>query len=161
AASASRSPVPKLWKADRSAFSTSRTRARFGRGDDMRRFRFAAVAPLLTILAVFLGAAAVAAPLMFSDRRPNAIPVDVEFVIAVDVSVAMGPEQQTLQREGFALALTSKEILNALRLGINGKIAITYVEGAGYTDQKIIIPRRLIDGPEAADSVASEILKTP
>ena len=38
---------------------------------------------------------------------------------------------------------------------------MTYFEWAGSTDQKIIIPWRLIDGPETADAVANEIMKTP
>src|SRR5262249_54730968 len=83
--------------------------------------------------------------------------VDVELVIAVDVSYSMDPDEQALQREGYILALTSKEFLQALRQGANGKIAITYFEWAGQFDQKIVMPWRLIDGPEAADAVAAEI----
>jgi len=48
-----------------------------------------------------------------------------------------------------------------LREGANGKIAITYFEWAGQSDQKIIMPWRLIDGPEAADAVAAEIERAP
>ena len=38
---------------------------------------------------------------------------------------------------------------------------MTYFEWAASNDQKIIIPWRLIDGPETADAVANEIMKTP
>jgi hypothetical protein len=38
---------------------------------------------------------------------------------------------------------------------------VTYFEWAASSDQKIIIPWRLIDGPETADAVANEIMKTP
>jgi Protein of unknown function (DUF1194) len=38
---------------------------------------------------------------------------------------------------------------------------VTYFEWSSSSDQKIIIPWRVIDGPESADGVASEILKTP
>ena len=51
----------------------------------------------------------------------SAIPVDVELVIAVDVSYSMDPDEQALQREGYVLALTSKEFLQALRQGPTGK----------------------------------------
>ena len=54
-------------------------------------------------------------PRLLADRKANAIPVDVELVIAVDVSYSMDPEEQALQREGYILALTSKEFLQALR----------------------------------------------
>jgi len=43
----------------------------------------------------------------------------------------------------------------------NSKIAVTYFEWAASGDQKIIIPWRLIEGPETADAVANEIMKTP
>ena len=87
--------------------------------------------------------------------------VDVELVLAVDVSYSMDIEELALQREGYAGALVSKEFLQALKTGPNGKIAITYFEWAASSDQKIIIPWRVIDGPESADAVADEILKAP
>ena len=96
-----------------------------------------------------------------ADKSPGAIPVDVELVIAVDVSFSMDPEEQALQREGYVQALTSREFLQALREGAHGKVAITYFEWAGEFDQKIIMPWRLIEGPESADSVAAEIAAAP
>jgi hypothetical protein len=87
--------------------------------------------------------------------------VDVELVLAVDVSYSMDMDELAIQREGYAQALTSKEFLQALKAGPNGKITVTYFEWAASTDQKLIIPWRVIDGPEAADAVANEILKTP
>jgi len=117
----------------------------------------------VAIAALTLGLAGPAAPTTrhFVDMRPGAIPVDVELVIAVDVSYSMDPDEQALQREGYVLALTSKEFLQALRQGAHGKIAITYFEWAGQFDQKIVMPWRLIDGPEAADAVAAEIARAP
>ena len=87
--------------------------------------------------------------------------VDVELVLAVDVSYSMDMDELAIQREGYAQAIVSKEFLQALKSGPNGRIAVTYFEWAASTDQKIIIPWRLIDGPETADAVAAEILKTP
>jgi len=107
--------------------------------------------------------AAFAAPVdpRLADKSPSAIPVDVELVLAVDVSYSMDPDEQALQREGYRLALTSKEFLSVLREGANGRIAITYIEWAGQFDQKIVMPWRLIDGPEAADAVSAEIGAAP
>ena len=48
-----------------------------------------------------------------------------------------------------------------MRHGINGKVAVTYFEWAGPYDQKIVVPWRLIDGPEAADAFANEIARAP
>ncbi len=87
--------------------------------------------------------------------------VDVELILAVDVSYSMDMDELAIQREGYAQAIQSKEFLQALKTGPNGRIAVTYFEWAATGDQKIIIPWRLIDGPETADAVAAEILKTP
>jgi hypothetical protein len=125
-----------------------------------RRGLYLAIAGAVTAAAFAL--AAVAAPARhFVDNSPTAIAVDVELVIAVDVSYSMDPDEQALQREGYVMALTSREFLRALRAGANGKIAVTYFEWAGQNDQKIIMPWRLIDGPEAADAVAAEIARAP
>ena len=87
--------------------------------------------------------------------------VDVELILAVDVSYSMDMDELAIQREGYAQAIVSKEFLQALKTGPNGKIAVTYFEWAASSDQKIIIPWRIIDGPETADAVANEIMKTP
>jgi hypothetical protein len=87
--------------------------------------------------------------------------VDVELVLAVDVSYSMDMDELAVQREGYAQAIVSKEFLQALKALPNGKISVTYFEWAASNDQKIIIPWRVIDGPETADAVADEILKTP
>jgi hypothetical protein len=120
----------------------------------------------LTALAAL--AVALAAPVRpgrladkLADTSANAVPVDIELVLAVDVSYSMDPDEQALQREGYVQALTSREFLRALREGTHSKIAVTYFEWAGFSDQKIILPWRLIDGPESADGVAAEIARAP
>jgi hypothetical protein len=115
--------------------------------------------------------AAVAAVLAFrSDAAPLAAPkfaqgpamaVDTELVLAVDVSYSMDPDEQALQREGYVQALMSREFMQALKLGANGRVAITYFEWANVGDQKILLPWRLIDGPETADAVAAELAAAP
>jgi Protein of unknown function (DUF1194) len=97
---------------------------------------------------------------MQSEDRAAAV-VDVELVLAVDVSYSMDMDELAVQREGYAQAIVSKEFLQALKSLPNGKISVTYFEWAASNDQKIIIPWRIIDGPETADAVADEILKTP
>jgi hypothetical protein len=119
----------------------------------------AAATAALTLAAWTGGLAPPAA--LFADNRPSAIAVDAELVIAVDVSNSMDPEEQALQREGYITGLTSREFLSALRSGINGRIAVTYFEWAGPYDQKIVMPWRLIDGPDTAAAVAKEIAAAP
>jgi Protein of unknown function (DUF1194) len=108
--------------------------------------------------------ASVAAPSprnQVADSKDNTPSVDVELILAVDVSYSMDMDELAIQREGYAQAIVSKEFLQALKTGPNGKIAITYFEWAATGDQKIIISWRVIDGPETADAVANEIMKTP
>src|SRR5262249_20111887 len=56
---------------------------------------------------------------------------------------------------------TSREFMQALRGGMHGKVAVTYFEWAGPYDQKIVVPWRMIDGPEAADAFVNEIARAP
>jgi hypothetical protein len=108
--------------------------------------------------------ASIAAPNLKSQlaqTKDNALTVDVELILAVDVSYSMDMDELAIQREGYAQAIVSKEFLQALKTLPNGRIAVTYFEWAASSDQKIIIPWRLIDGPETADAVSNEIMKTP
>jgi hypothetical protein len=100
-------------------------------------------------------------PTLQLSEKEAAASVDVELILAVDVSYSMDMDELAIQREGYAQAIVSKEFLQALKTGPNGKIAVTYFEWAASSDQKIIIPWRIIDGPETADAVANEIMKTP
>jgi hypothetical protein len=123
---------------------------------------------------VSVGAALVAGALVGGDVASIAAPnaprlaqkvtdaqVDVELVLAVDVSYSMDLDELAIQREGYAQAVISSDFLQALKSGPHGKIAITYFEWAAANDQKIIIPWRIVDGPETADAVAAEIMKAP
>lgn len=97
-----------------------------------------------------------------ADAGPaGATPVDVELVLAVDVSYSMDTEELALQREGYAAAIVSKEFLDALKLGPHGRIAVEYVEWAGEGEQKITVEWRIIDGPETAKAFADAVLGAP
>src|SRR5690348_2738177 len=131
-------------------------------GFSMRRCFSVGAALVLGLLAAS-GVKSIAAPgqKLDSAEGQTASTVDVELVIAVDVSYSMDLDELAIQREGYAQAIVSREFLQALRAGPNGKISLTYFEWSASSDQKIIIPWRVIDGPEAADAVANEIMKTP
>jgi hypothetical protein len=108
-----------------------------------------------------LGVAAPTKGPILADKSPNAMLVDTELVLAVDVSYSMDPEEQQLQREGYIEAITSRDFMDALKGGMHAKVAVTYFEWAGPFDHKIIVPWRLIDGPETADGVANDIARAP
>jgi hypothetical protein len=124
----------------------------------VRRF----LIPLFVFAALVLTAAGMIAvhaapPFHLTQARP--VDVDIELVLAVDVSYSMDPEEQALQREGYIKALASSEFLNAVRQGIHGKIAVTYFEWAGAHIQKVIVPWRIIEGPESADAFGADIAR--
>jgi hypothetical protein len=113
------------------------------------------LAHLLTVaaLATLSGATANSA-----DERAQ---VDVELVLAVDISYSMDYDELALQREGYILALTSEQFIDALRRGPLGKIAVTYVEWAGSGEQQVVVPWQVIDSPASADAYAEKLRAAP
>ena len=98
------------------------------------RGRLAIIAGVVVAAAVLagFGVAAPNRPETLAQRgETGTVAVDVEVVLAVDVSYSMDPEEQALQREGYMAALTSREFLQALKQGAHGRIALTYFEWAG------------------------------
>ena len=93
--------------------------------------------------------------------KNTGVEVDVELVMAVDISYSMDYDELALQREGYVQAITSTEFLNALKQGTNAKVAVTLVEWAGVNDQRVVVPWRLIDGRASAEAVAAEMARAP
>src|SRR3954465_13903330 len=115
-----------------------------------------------TLGMALVAVAALGAP-RFADlpKAADSVEVDVELVMAVDISYSMDMDELALQREGYAQAIASQEFLNALKQGTHGKIAVTLVEWAGVSDQRVVVPWRLIDGPAAARNVSREMAAAP
>jgi hypothetical protein len=106
-------------------------------------------------------AASLIALLALPSRAGAPIQVDVELVLAVDISYSMDFDELALQREGYITALTSKEFVDALRGGPHGKIALIYIEWAGTHEQTIVVPWTLIDGRAAAEAFAAKLAAAP
>ena len=83
--------------------------------------------------------------------------VDVELVLGVDVSWSMDHEEQLIQRDGYSRAFRSKDVIDAILNGGYGRIAVTYVEWAGYTSQVTVVPWTLIDSAAAAGKFADAL----
>ncbi len=105
-------------------------------------------------LLVAFGAAVAAPP-------ASALEVDLELVLAIDISRSVDDEEAQLQREGYMQALTDKRIIDAIRSGAIGKIAVTYIEWAGSTYQQTVIDWTVIDGPDSAKAFALKISEAP
>ena len=83
--------------------------------------------------------------------------VDLELVLAVDVSDSMDRSEQILQRRGYATALVRPGIAEAIAGGSEGRIVVTYVEWAGPWTQRIVVPWTVIDGAESARGFAAQL----
>jgi Protein of unknown function (DUF1194) len=87
--------------------------------------------------------------------------VDLELVIAVDVSLSMDLDEQRLQRDGYVMAFRDPEVHKAIASGPNGRIAVTYVEWAGPPTQQVVMPWTVIDGAQAAGAFADRLEVAP
>jgi hypothetical protein len=100
-------------------------------------------------------------PVLANGQAHALTPVDLELVIAVDVSLSMDLDEQRLQRDGYVAALRHEDIHKAIASGPHGRIAIVYMEWAGPPSQNVVIPWTLIDGPAAAIAIADRLEATP
>lgn len=85
------------------------------------------------------------------------VEVDVELFLAVDVSRSMSPAELEIQRRGYAEALTSPQVMEAIENGLLGRIAITYVEWAGEYSQRVVVPWTLLATRQEARAIAHRI----
>ena len=85
------------------------------------------------------------------------VEVDVELVLAVDVSRSMSERELEIQRRGYAEALSSEQVVRAIRGGLIGRIALRYVEWSNNGQQRIIVDWTLVDGADAARKIALKL----
>ncbi|MBO6510725.1 MAG: DUF1194 domain-containing protein [Roseibium sp.] len=84
--------------------------------------------------------------------------VDVELILAVDISQSMDTEEQEVQRAGYVKALTSRDFLEAVKAGQIGRIAVSYMEWGGVDEHFIVADWTMIDDAASASHFASKIL---
>lgn len=77
--------------------------------------------------------------------------VDLELVLAVDVSGSIDFEEARLQRQGYMAAFLDPVVLSAIASGPLGRIAVTYVEWAGAFSRSHTVDWMVIDGPTSAE----------
>lgn len=105
-----------------------------------------------SVLAAVLGAASPA----FAAEH-----VDVELVLAVDISRSMDIEELELQRAGYVAALRHPDFVRAVQSGPYGRIAVSYFEWAGSPRSETLLAWRVIDGPESAEAFAATLSQRP
>lgn len=86
---------------------------------------------------------------------------DLLLVLAVDASGSVNQTRFELQRRGYADAFRSRQVLNAIRGGATGSIAITMTQWTGPTMQVQVVPWMLIKDEASAHAVADAIEAAP
>jgi len=107
----------------------------------------------LTAVVVLIGPAAPAAR--------AAAEVDLLLVLSSDVSRSIDAPKFKLQRDGYAAAIVNPRVLQAIRSGALGKIAVTLVEWSGIGAQKIVIDWSIIRDEATAKDFSAQIVEAP
>ena len=102
-----------------------------------------------------------AAVLAVSVAAAAARTVDLALVLAVDVSGSVNAERFELQRQGYAKAFSSREVIDAIAAGENRTIAVTLVEWSGATHQRQMVGWTIISDAQSALAFGSAISETP
>jgi len=101
------------------------------------------------------------APAAVGWRVAAAAPVDLELVLAIDISRSVDDEEARLQREGYIAAFQDRRVIDAIQSGAVGAIAVAYVEWAGAGYQRTMIDWTLIKDSETAAAFTAKIAALP
>lgn len=87
--------------------------------------------------------------------------VDLELLLAIDISGSVDPDEAKLQREGYAKALVDPQVVKAIGSGIHGRIAISYFEWADAYTENTVLDWTVISDMASAKVVAAKLLEVP
>jgi len=87
--------------------------------------------------------------------------VDLLLVLAADVSGSMDESKFDLQRSGYAAAFSNPRVIEAIRGGPGGRIAVAFIEWSGILQQRIVIDWTVISNDEMARRFGDHILEAP
>ncbi len=113
-----------------------------------------------SVLTAFLLAAAVLTGILPATVRA-AEPVDLELVLAVDVSRSIDEVEAQLQRQGYVEAFRNPRVIRAIGNGPLGQIAVTYVEWAAVDFQRHVIGWTVIKDAASARAFADRLEASP
>jgi len=103
----------------------------------------------------------IALALLSAPAALAAEPVDLLLVLSSDVSRSVDHPKFLLQREGYAAAVSNTQVLDAIKSGPHGKIALCFVEWSGYGAQKLVIDWAVIDGAGSARKFGDQLVELP
>ncbi|MBI3513334.1 MAG: DUF1194 domain-containing protein [Proteobacteria bacterium] len=127
----------------------------------MRAWRAGVTIWAVAALLAFAGPVIAQAPTPPTPGAAKTIPVDLELVLAVDVSRSIDADEFELQRQGYARAIVNPSVIGAIQSGAIGAIAVAYVEWSGADQQKTVVDWTLIRDPGSAQDFAAAILAAP
>jgi hypothetical protein len=87
--------------------------------------------------------------------------VDLLLVLSSDVSRSVDAPKFKLQRDGYAAAIVNPRVIQAIRSGALGKIAISFVEWSGVGAQKIVIDWTIIRDEATAKDFSAQVIEAP
>jgi len=88
-------------------------------------------------------------------------PVDLELVLAVDVSGSMDTAEAELQRNGYLNALVDPRVVRVIQAGFRGAVAVSYIEWAAFGHNVIVADWAAIRDNETAQAFAAGIADKP
>lgn len=107
-------------------------------------------------------AAALAAPALLRAGAARALePVDVELVLAVDVSRSVDAEEMEMQFKGYAAAFRDPRLAEAMQRGPIGAVAVTLFTWSDWNIQEHLIPWMKLDSPAACGRFAAAVDAAP
>lgn len=87
--------------------------------------------------------------------------VDLELVLAVDVSGSMDPQEKEIQRDGYVAALSHPQVVQAIQSGYTGRIAVVYLEWGGPSAQSVVVPWTVVHDADSARAFAAAVAAAP
>jgi hypothetical protein len=87
--------------------------------------------------------------------------VDLLLVLAADVSRSVDAVKFQLQRDGYAAAFGNPRVLEAIRSGKAGRIAVCFVEWSGALAQRVVIDWTMIKDAETAQQFGDRLIEAP
>ncbi|MEL6678635.1 MAG: DUF1194 domain-containing protein [Pseudomonadota bacterium] len=88
-------------------------------------------------------------------------PVDVELVLAVDVSRSMDAEEQKVQRDGYVAAFRDPVVIREILSGLHGAIAVSYLEWGGPLETAVVVDWHRIGSEADAAAFAATLADRP
>jgi hypothetical protein len=108
-----------------------------------------------------LGAALAIPAILRSGSALANEPVDVELVLAVDVSRSVDAQEQELQFSGYAAAFRDPRLIEGIMGGPVGAIACTLFTWSDALTQTTVVPWTRLDSPASAGRFADAVAAAP